>query len=156
MLGPPNSPSPSAALMMFSGSSLADETPLLNSLVRVGQGRLTLGHLSVCGAAAEFGNRAHGWLWQKVPMSVLCFWFTKLMGGLCLSDDMMPFSELRGPGSRHHGGGHFFSPFPGSSGRRCCHSSQQGSPRTPCSPVPSLSPALLLQLTLAPTLLLPS
>ncbi|NXX73326.1 DNJB2 protein, partial [Spizella passerina] len=30
-------------------------------------------------------------------------------------DDMMPFSELRGPGPRHHGGGHFFSPFPGSS-----------------------------------------
>ncbi|XP_053838798.1 dnaJ homolog subfamily B member 2 isoform X4 [Vidua macroura] len=30
-------------------------------------------------------------------------------------DDMLPFSELRGPGPRHHGGGHFFSPFPGSS-----------------------------------------
>ncbi|XP_050195791.1 dnaJ homolog subfamily B member 2 isoform X3 [Myiozetetes cayanensis] len=30
-------------------------------------------------------------------------------------DDVLPFSELRGPGPRHHGGGHFFSPFPGSS-----------------------------------------
>ncbi|XP_009988490.1 PREDICTED: dnaJ homolog subfamily B member 2-like, partial [Tauraco erythrolophus] len=30
-------------------------------------------------------------------------------------DEMLPFSELRGPGPRHHGGGHFFSPFPGSS-----------------------------------------
>lgn len=43
-----------------------------------------------------------------------------LMGWPCLPDEMLPFSELRGPGSRHHGGGHFFSPFPGSSGRRCC------------------------------------
>ncbi|XP_071603745.1 dnaJ homolog subfamily B member 2 isoform X4 [Heliangelus exortis] len=30
-------------------------------------------------------------------------------------DEMLPFSELRGPGSRHHGGSHFFTPFPGSS-----------------------------------------
>uniref|UniRef100_A0A8C0BGB6 DnaJ heat shock protein family (Hsp40) member B2 n=1 Tax=Buteo japonicus TaxID=224669 RepID=A0A8C0BGB6_9AVES len=30
-------------------------------------------------------------------------------------DEMLPFSELRGPGPRHHGGGHFFSSFPGSS-----------------------------------------
>ncbi|XP_009866804.1 PREDICTED: dnaJ homolog subfamily B member 2-like, partial [Apaloderma vittatum] len=30
-------------------------------------------------------------------------------------DEMLPFSDLRGPGPRHHGGGHFFSPFPGSS-----------------------------------------
>ncbi|KAM9009634.1 dnaJ homolog subfamily B member 2 isoform 5-T5 [Ara ararauna] len=30
-------------------------------------------------------------------------------------DEMLPFSELRGPGPRHHGGGHFFSTFPGSS-----------------------------------------
>ncbi|XP_009994574.1 PREDICTED: dnaJ homolog subfamily B member 2 [Chaetura pelagica] len=30
-------------------------------------------------------------------------------------DEMSPFSELRGPGPRHHGGGHFFSSFPGSS-----------------------------------------
>ncbi|XP_063197510.1 dnaJ homolog subfamily B member 2 isoform X1 [Chroicocephalus ridibundus] len=30
-------------------------------------------------------------------------------------DEMLPFSELRGPGPRHHRGGHFFSPFPGSS-----------------------------------------
>ncbi|KAM9284026.1 LOW QUALITY PROTEIN: dnaJ homolog subfamily B member 2 [Cariama cristata] len=29
-------------------------------------------------------------------------------------DEMLPFSELRGPGPRHHGGSHF-SPFPGSS-----------------------------------------
>lgn len=80
MLGPPNSPSPSAALMMSSGISLADETPLLNSLVRVGQGRLALGHLFLCGAATELGDRAHGWPWQRVPTSVPCFWFTKLMG----------------------------------------------------------------------------
>ncbi|XP_062482369.1 dnaJ homolog subfamily B member 2 isoform X2 [Pezoporus occidentalis] len=30
-------------------------------------------------------------------------------------DEMLPFSELRGPGPRHHRGGHFFSTFPGSS-----------------------------------------
>ncbi|KFW70080.1 DnaJ subfamily B member 2, partial [Pygoscelis adeliae] len=30
-------------------------------------------------------------------------------------DEMLPFSELRGHGARHHGGGHFFTPFPGSS-----------------------------------------
>ncbi|KAF1555718.1 hypothetical protein FQV10_0009573, partial [Eudyptes schlegeli] len=30
-------------------------------------------------------------------------------------DEMLPFSELRGHGPRHHGGGHFFTPFPGSS-----------------------------------------
>ncbi|NXN69130.1 DNJB2 protein, partial [Himantopus himantopus] len=30
-------------------------------------------------------------------------------------DEMLPFSELRGPGPRHHRGGHFFSPFAGSS-----------------------------------------
>ncbi|XP_046777955.1 dnaJ homolog subfamily B member 2 isoform X5 [Gallus gallus] len=30
-------------------------------------------------------------------------------------DEMLPFSELRGAGPRHHGGGHFFSTFPGSS-----------------------------------------
>uniref|UniRef100_A0A8C5U2D1 DnaJ heat shock protein family (Hsp40) member B2 n=1 Tax=Malurus cyaneus samueli TaxID=2593467 RepID=A0A8C5U2D1_9PASS len=30
-------------------------------------------------------------------------------------DEVLPFSELRGPGPRHHGGSHFFSPFPGSS-----------------------------------------
>uniref|UniRef100_A0A669PTQ8 DnaJ heat shock protein family (Hsp40) member B2 n=2 Tax=Phasianus colchicus TaxID=9054 RepID=A0A669PTQ8_PHACC len=30
-------------------------------------------------------------------------------------DEMLPFSELRGAGPRHHGGGHFFSSFPGSS-----------------------------------------
>ncbi|KAM8806742.1 dnaJ homolog subfamily B member 2 [Eudromia elegans] len=30
-------------------------------------------------------------------------------------DEMLPFSDLRGPGPRHHGPGHFFSPFPGSS-----------------------------------------
>ncbi|CAN0145771.1 unnamed protein product [Bubo scandiacus] len=34
MLGPPNSPSPSAALTMSSGSSLAGETPSLTSLMR--------------------------------------------------------------------------------------------------------------------------
>lgn len=79
VLGPPNSPSPSAVLTTSSGSSLVDETPLLNSLVCVGQGRLALGHLSVCGAAAEPGDRAHGWPWQRVPTSVPCFWFTKLM-----------------------------------------------------------------------------
>ncbi|XP_064926852.1 dnaJ homolog subfamily B member 2 isoform X4 [Columba livia] len=75
MLEPPNSLSPSAALMTSSESSLAGETPSLTSL-------------------------AAG------PM---------LMGRPCLPDEMLPFSELRGPGSRHHGGGHFFSPFPGSS-----------------------------------------
>lgn len=80
MLGPLNSPSPSAVLTMSSGSSLAGETPLLNSLVRVGQGRLALGHLSVRGAAAELEDRAHGWPWQRVPTSVPCFWFTKTMG----------------------------------------------------------------------------
>lgn len=36
MLGLLNSPSPSAALTMFSGTSLAGEIPLLTSLVRVG------------------------------------------------------------------------------------------------------------------------
>ncbi|XP_025889308.1 dnaJ homolog subfamily B member 2 [Nothoprocta perdicaria] len=30
-------------------------------------------------------------------------------------DEMLPFSDLRGPAARHHGAGHFFSPFPGSS-----------------------------------------
>ncbi|KGL86426.1 DnaJ subfamily B member 2, partial [Charadrius vociferus] len=34
-------------------------------------------------------------------------------------DEMLPFSELRGPGPRHHRGGHFFSPFPGSSACHC-------------------------------------
>lgn len=40
-----------------------------------------------------------------------------LMGAACFPDEMLPFSELRGAGPRHHGGGHFFSTFPGSSGR---------------------------------------
>ncbi|XP_064370887.1 dnaJ homolog subfamily B member 2 isoform X2 [Dromaius novaehollandiae] len=30
-------------------------------------------------------------------------------------DEMLPFSDMRGAGPRHHGPGHFFSPFPGSS-----------------------------------------
>lgn len=35
---------------------------------------------SLCGAATELRDRAHSWLWQRVPTSVPCFWFTKLMG----------------------------------------------------------------------------
>lgn len=63
---------------------------------------------------------------------------------------MLPFSELRGAGHRHHGGGHFFSAFPGSSGRGitgswCC--SRLGSARfVPVRPEPPrvLTPWLLL------------
>lgn len=95
MLGLLNSPSPSAALTTFSGSSLVAEIPSLTSSVRVGW---------------EGGRGPLTGLHRPAPGSML-------MGAACLPDEMLPFSELRGAGPRHHGGGHFFSTFPGSSGK---------------------------------------
>lgn len=68
VLGLPNSPSPSAALTMSSGSSLAGETPLLTSSVCAGQGgQGWLWDNPLTG----LGHRTHGWPQWGLHMALL-------------------------------------------------------------------------------------